>query len=60
MGSTFTRCRDFFLVGNHACRSLLSFGFYLNLILAVESLERAAEVVASGDLTTNVKYGRQR
>ncbi len=33
----------------------LSLGFYLNLILAVESLERAAEVVASGDLTTNVK-----
>jgi methyl-accepting chemotaxis protein len=33
----------------------LSFGFYLNLILAVESLEHAAEVVASGDLTSIVK-----
>ncbi len=30
----------------------MSFGFYVNLIRAVQNLEHAAEVVASGDLTT--------
>ncbi|MBR7801414.1 methyl-accepting chemotaxis protein [Undibacterium fentianense] len=33
----------------------LSFGFYLNLMYAVENLEQAAETVASGDLTTSVQ-----
>ena len=33
----------------------LSFGFYLNLVQAVESLEHAAEVVAAGDLTHSIQ-----
>lgn len=45
----------FSLLATMLAAAYLSLGFYLNLILAVESLERAAEVVASGDLTTNVE-----
>jgi methyl-accepting chemotaxis protein len=33
----------------------LSFGFYVNLTRAVKNLEHAAEVVASGDLTTTTQ-----
>lgn len=43
------------LLGMSFATIYLSFGFYLNLIHAVKDLEHAAEVVASGDLTTTTK-----
>ncbi len=45
----------FSLLATMLAAAYLSMGFYLSLILAVKSLEHAAEVVASGDLTTTVK-----